>query len=138
MNKTITIYFAGKEIETHAEVEMFSQQARLKRTLQTFGVCVLVALICLPVPVLHLVIPPAALLSAPFAALFVYFKVKTLPKLVAGEVTCQHCHALTKFRFENVKPPLFDSCIACKTGFEVIWPPRSPLNANPPIKPINS
>ncbi|RYZ89161.1 MAG: hypothetical protein EOP04_07575 [Proteobacteria bacterium] len=126
MNKTITIYFAGKEIETQAEIEMFSQQERLKRALQTFGICLLVAIICLPVPVLHLVIPPAALLSAPFAALFVYLKVKTLPKLVAGEVTCQHCQTLTKFRFENVKPPLFDSCIACKTGFEVIWPPRSP------------
>lgn len=45
--------------------------------------------------------------------------------VVKGSVVCPHCQNPSAFLFENAKPPLYDMCKTCKTGFEVLWPPMS-------------
>lgn len=120
----VGVYVAGKEVVVPAEVEYYSQQERVKKAAQALGVCWAVALLTVPVPILHLVITPLALFMGPLMAIFVYIKVKKLPKKLQGSVTCGNCQALTEFNFVETKPPLFDACKQCRTGYEVLWPPR--------------
>lgn len=124
--ENIAVVFAGQEVLTLADVEYFTQQDRVLKAAQALGICWGVALLCAVVPIIHFVITPLALVMGPLAACFVYFKVKKLPKRVEGRVSCGHCQALTDFRFVQAKPPLFEACGSCKTGYEVLWPPRSP------------
>lgn len=118
------IYFAGKELETLAVIESFTQKERLHKAFKAFAICCLVGAICVFVPVLHFVLTPLALVVAPFAAFFVYEKVKGLPKTVQGQIPCANCGTVTSFHFKEDKPPLYDACQSCKTGFEVLWPPK--------------
>lgn len=121
----VAVYISGQETLVPAEAELYSSKERLKKAAQALGICWAVALLSVPVPVLHFVIVPTALLMGPIAGFFVYLKVKNLPKSVKGSVPCLNCHATTQFSFVDQKPPLFDACSHCRTGYEVLWPPRS-------------
>lgn len=117
--------FAGKTASSEADVVYFSQSEAALRGVKTLGICWAVAVVCVFVPVLHFVLTPAAVLAGPIAAVLVYLKTQKLPKSVDGKTECGHCKATTTFHFVNAKPPFYDSCKACKTGYEILWPPVS-------------
>ncbi len=122
-HESIMADFVGKQIPTTATYSRFSKQEALKRALQSLGLCWVVGLICVAVPVLHFVLTPMALVAGPFVALLVYSKTQKLPKFVKGTVECIHCKSVTSFEFENVKPPLYTVCESCRTGYQILWPP---------------
>ncbi len=115
--------FVGKKVPTHASYLRYSKQDALKRSLGSLGLCWIVGLVCVAVPVLHFVLTPMALICGPFVAVFVYIKTQKLPKFVKGSVECLHCKTSTAFDFVEAKPPLYTVCEACRNGYEVLWPP---------------
>jgi hypothetical protein len=117
--------FAGKEVSANAHVEHYSQKECIQKGFKALGVCWLTAGICLFVPVIHLVVTPLALLAGPLAGLFVFTKVQKLPRLVEGTVTCQHCQKVTGFKFHNANPRYYELCEHCRTGYEILWPPKA-------------
>lgn len=125
----ININFAGKEVAVLAKITYFTQREIALKALQSLGICWAVAAVCVLVPILHFVLTPAAFLAGPIAAAFVYFKVQKLPKFLEGSVRCLHCSSDTDFAFANAKPPFYEMCRNCRTGYEVIWPPISRENS---------
>ncbi len=127
MEDTVSIRtnFAGKEVLVKGQASYYTPQESLFKALKTIGICWAVGLVCVLVPVLHFVLTPAAILAGPIAAILVYNRTQKLPKKLSGSVCCVHCNTLTPFLFENAKPPLYEMCKSCRTGYEVIWPPES-------------
>lgn len=125
MEKAVTIRtnFAGREVLTDGFASYFSSQESMVKAFKSLGICWGVGLLCVFVPVLHFVLTPSAILAGPVAALLVYNKTQKLPKKLSGTVICSHCKAQTAFLFEEAKPPLYEMCKSCRTGYEVIWPP---------------
>ncbi|RZA11775.1 MAG: hypothetical protein EOP10_32505 [Proteobacteria bacterium] len=117
--------FAGTQVPTKSRIEHYTQKEILVKSAKAFGVCWLTALVVAFVPVIHFVISPIALIAGPFAAVFVYYKVRKLPRKVEGQVACNHCHAETDFFFVNVPPPFYEMCKHCRTGYEILWPPKT-------------
>jgi len=122
---TLKINFAGKEILTPGQASYYSTQESMVKALKSLGLCWAVAAVCVLVPILHFVLTPAAFLAGPVAAVLVYTKTQKLPKSLSGSVVCSHCNTSTSFLFENAKPPLYEMCKTCRTGYQVIWPPES-------------
>lgn len=117
--------FAGQVVPAEAEVVYYSQAEAAMRGVKTLVICWVVGLICVFVPVLHFVLTPAAILAGPVAGILVYIRTQKLPKLVDGKTQCGHCKAETAFNFQHQKPPFYDSCKSCKTGYEILWPPQA-------------
>lgn len=126
MNKPLVIFaeFAGRVVPTESHVEFYSQKEVIMKALKALGVCWLTAAITVFIPIIHLVVTPLALVSGPLAALFVFFKVQKLPRLVEGSVVCQHCQKTTRFRFHNMNPRFYEICEHCRTGYEILWQAR--------------
>lgn len=123
-NVLITTNFAGQEITTEGKASYFTVRESTLKALKSLGICWVVGVLCIAVPILHFVLTPAALLAGPVAAILVYFKTQKLPKRLSGTVECLHCKTNTSFLFENAKPPLYEMCKNCRTGYEVLWPPK--------------
>ncbi|RYZ91261.1 MAG: hypothetical protein EOP04_01135 [Proteobacteria bacterium] len=122
---SVAVYFAGKEVLVPAQVDYFSTNERMKKGAQALCICWAVGIAFLIVPAIHFIASPLAFILGPIMAIFVYQKVKKLPKKVVGDINCGNCGASSHFEFFEVKPPLFEACHACRTGYEVLWPPRS-------------
>ncbi len=124
--RPIEVEFAGQRYQAEADIEYFNSKELTQKALKALGVCWGTAILTIPIPVIHLVIPPLAILAGPFAAILVYLKAKKLPRKIDGTTVCAHCKAETDFLFRNAAPPYYEQCTQCKTGYQVIWPPPDP------------
>jgi hypothetical protein len=74
--------FGAAPAEARAEVAVLTPSERLKRAAIVFGAFIAVALIALPIPLVHFVVVPTGLLLAFVLGLY------RLPRTV----DCAHCH----------------------------------------------
>ncbi|MBC7532252.1 MAG: hypothetical protein H7318_11785 [Oligoflexus sp.] len=126
MDKPVVVFaeFAGKVVPTQSLVEFYAQNEIVKKASKALAVCWATAALTIFIPIIHLVLTPIAFIAGPFAALFVFFKVQKLPRLIEGSVVCQHCQKQTHFRFHNMNPRYYEICEHCRTGYEVLWPAK--------------
>lgn len=125
---TIQTESAGRLATGFAEVDYNQHKVALKRALLCLACCWGIGLLTSALPLMQVVIPPTAFLGGVLVAVFVYAKTKVLPQSLRGSSKCTHCGQETRFQFENVRPPFYSSCEACRTGYRIIWPPEKTPN----------
>ncbi len=83
-----------------------------------------VAIVCVPVPVLHLVITPLALLFGPIIGLLVFYRSRRLIAHLEVSGECPECKSPFTAEFRDTLPPLYGMCPSCKAGYEVVLPQK--------------
>ncbi len=100
--------FGSEPVRMTAAVTTFDRRARLRRAAGIFGLFLLGALLTLPVPVLHLLAPPAFLIAG-----FVLAGRRLRQKLAVGEIVgaCPACGAPQQL--PAPQPPRLPATLPC-------------------------
>lgn len=110
LTHTIVARYSEETTRGTLESVHFGEEARLKRSLKTAGVCVLVALVCLCIPGAHFVLVPLTLLLSPFV---IYRTHSQTTKILKAEIACPKCHKPLAVLSSQERYPLFENCGAC-------------------------
>ncbi len=122
---SLAIKFGGTTQNLPGQVHLPGMKTMLFKATKAWLGLWAVALICLPVPVVHLVVTPLGLFFGPIMGILVFFKSRRMIKSLEGEADCPQCHKKFKVQFEDVLPPIYGMCPSCKAGYQVLVDKKS-------------
>jgi len=94
----------------------FTSQDRLKRASKILGICWGIAIVCIPIPLIHFTVLPLALI----AGIVLFFKnLKQESLITGGQGTCPECRKIFKVGKATNKFPLNEMCEHCQTSVEI-------------------
>lgn len=116
----IEIRFAAQRETLKARIERPELRSALFKGLKAWLGLWAVALLCIPVPVMHLVITPLGLIFGPLIGALVFFKSRRMIALIEASSRCPACGEALSISFKDSTPPLYSMCSHCKAGYQVI------------------
>lgn len=117
---SLAINFGGKILPLPGEISRPGLKTMITKALKAWLGLWAVALVCVPVPVVHLVITPLGLIFGPIMGVLVFFKSRRMIEKIDGEASCPQCQHRFHVHFENSLPPLYGMCPSCKAGYQVL------------------
>lgn len=117
---SLSLNFGGKIQNFSGSIVRPSPKTMIIKAVKAWLGLWAVALLCLPVPVVHLVITPLGLLFGPIMGVLVFFKSRRVIEKVAGETLCPHCQHKVQVHFEDSLPPLYGICPNCRAGYQLV------------------
>lgn len=114
---TVIHGYPGKPNTTGTvNIAIFSSEERLKRSLKILGMCWGIAILCVPIPLIHFTVLPAALI----AGVVLFFRTLKQESLVTGgQGTCPECGKIFTVGKATNKFPLNEMCEHCQTSVEI-------------------
>jgi hypothetical protein len=104
----------GKTGQATLQVCTFTRQQAIATGLKWGAACWGLALVALPIPIVHFIAVPAALLMGPPLA-FMMFKMHDGARdIVAASLTCPACGSLVPFRKRPERWPQTEPCPSCQ------------------------
>lgn len=99
--------------ETNGEVrrQSWDQPARTRRALKVLGICWLLAVVTVVIPLAHFVLVPGFFLAGPIAAWFVYSQQSVI---LDGSAICPNCGQSLPIAKSSDQWPLTDLCTKCQ------------------------
>ena len=110
---------AGEAVPCELTMYAFSRAQAFQRGLIAGGICMGLAVVILPIPLVHFAAIFIVLVMAP-AATFGVYRVYSNSRVWRSEAAkCPHCGAVGAVRVAQVYYPTDQTCATCQTEFKV-------------------
>ncbi|MBS1961546.1 MAG: hypothetical protein JST04_04980 [Bdellovibrionales bacterium] len=98
------------------EVVTFDAKARSRRALKILGMCWGMALLCIPIPIIHFTVLPTLLIAG--VVLFVRMSGQS-SQILGGEGTCPECRKTFRIAKADHRFPMDELCEHCRTSVSI-------------------
>ena len=109
--------FGGKVQWSPAVIQLPSQWSTLKKGLRAWLCIWGVAILCLPIPVIHLVFPPLGFIFGPILGILVFIRSRKIIDSIQAHIQCPECSKVIRLIVHQVTLPAYDTCPYCKAGY---------------------
>lgn len=111
-SQNVTAWSGSKSTPGEVRIIEWNSRERLIRAAKVLALCWGIALITIPIPMVHFVVPPIMLLVGPF--LF-YVNYKQENGVAGGQGTCPSCSQKFDVVSGKLRWPIFEICNHCKS-----------------------
>jgi hypothetical protein len=111
----------GHESFGKVEIEEFSFQDRVSRTLTAAGITAAAAIGTLFIPIVHFVLPFVIFLIIPIVSWLVF---RTRAVVTSGQGSCPVCQQVLTLDRRRLTQPFFETCPQCGREVEVEYHPE--------------
>jgi hypothetical protein len=112
---TVDVVFqsAQKETRGHAELSTVPREIALRNGVMLWLICWGIAIVTLPIPIVHFIAPPLMLLIGPPLGIGVYKLYNGATDIVGGGGLCPDCGASVTFHKRAARWPADVTCPGC-------------------------
>jgi len=115
--QTVVIkYSDSSPTSGEVEVQLHNKNQRLISCIKFWGICWLLAVVSIFLPILHFFLVPTFILAGPLVGLYKYGQKGTV---LGGVGKCPACQADLKIEKGNLKWPLEELCTSCRRAVKI-------------------